>query len=127
VSWGNTYALLLVTLDDGERPLVLGVLHDEPRQRLAVLAVDLAGLDELGLELGNALGRVLGVQVDDDCVDHGGRWVSVLGACAGKGSLVGIGVSGRGIDVVGDSDDGTMLKAGACKAFLPGWGFPAVT
>jgi hypothetical protein len=85
VSWGNTYALLLVTLDDGERPLVLGVLHDEPRQRLAVLAVDLASLDELGLELGNALSRVLGVQVDDDCVDHGGWWVSVLGALRGKG------------------------------------------
>jgi hypothetical protein len=40
---------------------------------------------------------------------------------------MGIGVSGRGIDVVGDSDDEAMLKTGACKAFLPGWGFPAVT
>jgi hypothetical protein len=40
---------------------------------------------------------------------------------------VGIGVSERGIDVAGDSDDGAMLKAGACKAFLLGWGFPAVT
>jgi hypothetical protein len=88
-SWGNTYALLLVTLDDGKRPLVLGVLHDEPRQRLAVLAVDLAGLDELGLELGNALGRVLGVQVDNDCVDHSGRWVSVFGALRGKGVVGG--------------------------------------
>lgn len=62
--------LLLVALHNREFPLLLDILHDEPAQRLAVLAVHLAGLDELGLELGDGFGVGLGQEVDCDCVDH---------------------------------------------------------
>lgn len=71
--WIRTHRLLLVALDNGELPRVDGVLHDEPRQRLLVLGIHLAGLDELGLELGDALLVRLGVEVYDDCVDHCGQ------------------------------------------------------
>jgi hypothetical protein len=38
-AWGKkgTHAFLLISLDNSESTLVLSVLHDEPRQRLAVL------------------------------------------------------------------------------------------
>jgi hypothetical protein len=68
--WIQTHRLLLVALDNAELPRVDGVLHDKPRQRFLVLGVDLASLDELGLELGDALLVRLGVEVYDDCVDH---------------------------------------------------------
>ena len=71
--WIQTHRLLLVALDNAELPRVDGVLHDRPRQRFLVLGVDLASLDELGLELGDALLVRLGVEVYDDCVDHCGQ------------------------------------------------------
>lgn len=68
-----TYALVLVTLDNGEVPGVGGALHDEPADGLLVVGVDAAGLDQLGLEPVDRLGVVVGVQVDGDSVDHLGR------------------------------------------------------
>lgn len=47
--------LLLVTLDNGEVLLVEDGLHDEPRKGLLVVRVNVGGLDELGLELGDGL------------------------------------------------------------------------
>lgn len=73
-----TYALLLVSLDDGEVPGVRGGLHDEPAERLLVLGVDAGRLDQLGLELVDAVGLVVGVQVYGDYVDHVGRLVISL-------------------------------------------------
>ena len=88
-------ALVLVALDDGESAGVLVVLHHEPGQdhgdqkrvsftddpvwrsdghspakSLLVLAVHLARLLELSGELLDALGIILGVDVDDEGVDH---------------------------------------------------------
>ena len=50
-NWIRTHRLLLVALNNAELPRVDRVLHDEPRQRLLVLGIHLAGLDELRLEL----------------------------------------------------------------------------
>lgn len=66
----GTYALLLVALDDGKVAGVRGALHDEPGEGLLVLAVDAAGLDELGLEFVDRGGVAVGAEVDGDCVDH---------------------------------------------------------
>ncbi|KAJ3098037.1 hypothetical protein HK100_005199 [Physocladia obscura] len=62
--------LLFVALDDGEVLLVGGVLHDEPRQGAGVPRVDGAGLEQLGVQLGDGVGVGLGAQVDDERVDH---------------------------------------------------------
>lgn len=61
--------LVQVSLDDGEVPAVVRGLHDEPRERLLVVRVDLRGLDQLGLDLGYAV-VVLGSEVNYQCVDH---------------------------------------------------------
>lgn len=66
-----TYRFLEISLDNAELPRIDSVLHDEPAQRLLVLAVDLAGLDKLRLELGDAFLVRLCIQVYDDCVNHG--------------------------------------------------------
>ena len=41
-----------------------------PRESLLVLGVDAASLDQLGSELLEGLLIVLGVEVNDNCVDH---------------------------------------------------------
>lgn len=46
------------------------VRDDLPRQTLLVIAVDLTGFLEFGNEFLDVFGRVVGVEVDDDCVDH---------------------------------------------------------
>lgn len=65
-----TYALLQVPLYNTELSRVDGILHDEPAESLLVLGVNLAGLNKLRLELGDALLVCLRTQVDNDCVDH---------------------------------------------------------
>lgn len=67
-----TYTLLLVPFDNGEVAGIRGGLHDEPGDGLLVLAIDAAGLDELGLELVDGRGVAVGAEVDGDCVDHVG-------------------------------------------------------
>lgn len=67
---GGTYTLVLVALDNGEGPWVRDALHDVPVQSLLVVAVDARRLDQLGLELLDGLGVLVGVQVHGDCVDH---------------------------------------------------------
>lgn len=74
-----TYSLGLESLDDGEGPGVVDVLHDEPADGLPVLGVDAGGLDELGLEAVDGVGVVVGVEVDGDCVDHFGGFLGGLG------------------------------------------------
>lgn len=66
----RTYTLLLVALNNGEVARVGGGLHDEPAEGFFVLAVDAAGLDQLGLELVDGGRVVVGAEVDGDCVDH---------------------------------------------------------
>lgn len=65
-----TYRFLEISFDNSKLPRVDSVLHDEPAQRFLVLAVDLAGLNKLRLELGDALLVRLGIEVYDDCVNH---------------------------------------------------------
>ena len=43
----DAYRLLLISLDNGKCPRILTILHDEPRDGLLVLAIDLRGFDEL--------------------------------------------------------------------------------
>jgi hypothetical protein len=43
---------------------------NSPTKSLLVVGVDLARLLQLGDELGDALGIVFGVEVDDEGVDH---------------------------------------------------------
>ena len=73
---GSTYALLKIPLNNAELARVRRILHDEPAQRLLVLAVHLAGLGELRAQLLDALCILLGVHVDDNCVDHFGVFFS---------------------------------------------------
>jgi hypothetical protein len=65
-----TYAFLKVTFNDCEFARVDSVLHNEPTQRLLILAVHLARLDQLRAQLRDAVRVLLGVEVDDDCVYH---------------------------------------------------------
>ena len=46
------------------------MVSNSPTKSLLVVGVDLAGLLQLGDELGDALGIVFGVEVDDEGVDH---------------------------------------------------------
>lgn len=64
---------------DGEVARVRGALHDEPGDGLLILAVDTAGLDELGLELVDGGWLRVGAQVDGDCVDHRCWWFLLCG------------------------------------------------
>ena len=61
---------MLEALHDGKGPLVLMILHHEPRDRLAVFAVDSAGFEELVVQFEDGFGGVLSVKVHYDCVDH---------------------------------------------------------
>lgn len=61
---------MLVALYDGKGPLVLMILHYEPRDCLLVFAVHIASFDKLAVQFGDGLGGVLGVEVDYDSVDH---------------------------------------------------------
>lgn len=61
---------MLVALYDGKGSLVLMILHHEPRNCLLVFAVHTASFDELVVQFGDGLDGVLGVEVDDDSVDH---------------------------------------------------------
>lgn len=61
---------MLVALYDGKGPLVLMILHHEPRDRLPVFAVHLASFEELVVQFGDGLGGVFGVEVNYDSVDH---------------------------------------------------------
>jgi hypothetical protein len=70
---GIKYPFILEPLHDREGSGIVHVLHDEPVDRLAVLAVYARGLDELGLDAGDGLGVGVGVEVDGECVDHFGR------------------------------------------------------
>lgn len=74
----KTYGFLLVSLHNGEVSRVGSGLHDEPGDGLLVLAVDAAGLDQLGLELFYGRGLGVGAEVDGDCVDHGGLAMSCI-------------------------------------------------
>jgi hypothetical protein len=91
-SGDETYGFLLKSLDNGEGTGVVDVLHDEPVDSLLVLAVDASGLDQLELEPLDAVGIVLGVHVDGECVDHGGRVVKKAGWEASDRLKGGIGV-----------------------------------
>lgn len=42
-----TYTFVLITFHDGKSPLVLPILHYEPRDRLPVFTVHIAGFEEL--------------------------------------------------------------------------------
>lgn len=82
-----------ITLNDGEGARVLGILHDEPVSRISllifpplyflhrtrmhspaqaflVISVDLGSLLQLGNQLVDGLLVLLGVEVNDECVDH---------------------------------------------------------
>ena len=61
---------MLEALYNGKGPLVLMILHHEPRDRLPVFTVHIAGFDELIVQFGDGLGGVFGVEVDYDRVDH---------------------------------------------------------
>lgn len=65
-----TYTFVLIAFHDGKSPLVLQILHYEPRDRLPVFAVDIAGFEELVVQFGDGIRGVLSVEVDDDCVNH---------------------------------------------------------
>lgn len=54
--------LLLVALDNGEVLLVEDGLHNEPGKGLLVVGVDVGGLDELGLQLGD--GFLIGLSAE---------------------------------------------------------------
>lgn len=90
-------ALVLVALDDGEGTRVLVILHDEPwncqsqhttashtrmiyspAKSFLVIAVDLAGLLELGDKLVDGFSVLLGVEVNDESVDHFGGCLMFL-------------------------------------------------
>ena len=45
-----TYTLMLKALNDSKSPLILMILHHEPRDRLAIFAVHLASFEELIVE-----------------------------------------------------------------------------
>lgn len=66
----ETYTLMLEALYDCKCPLVLMILHHEPRHCLLVLAVHIASFDELVVQFGDGLGGILGVEVDYDSIDH---------------------------------------------------------
>src|SRR4051812_12254163 len=66
----STYTLVLKSFNDGKRPGVVHVLHDEPVDGLPVPRVDARRLDELGLDLVDGRRVVVCVQVDGDGVDH---------------------------------------------------------
>lgn len=72
---------MFVALDDAPLARVLVVLHDVPADRLLVLGVDLRGLDQLVTQLLLDLFALLGVEVDDDGVDH-------FGCCCGVASAL---------------------------------------
>ena len=61
---------MLIALYDGKGPLVLMILHHEPRDCLLVFAIHIASFDELVVQFGDGLGGVLSVEVDYDSVDH---------------------------------------------------------
>jgi hypothetical protein len=63
---------LLISLNNCEGTGILDVLHHKPGNGFLVLGVDPASLDELGRKLIDALLVILGVEVNDDCVDHDG-------------------------------------------------------
>lgn len=65
-----TYTFVFKAFHDGKSPLVLPILHYEPRDRLAVFAVHIAGFKELVVEFGDGIRGILSVEVDDDCVNH---------------------------------------------------------
>lgn len=48
------------------------VLHDEPIDRLAILAVHSRGFDKFSFKAGDRVGVGVGVEVDCYCVDHFG-------------------------------------------------------
>lgn len=95
----ETYALVRITLDDGESARVLGILHDKPICRISipffslifqfnlsllekevapnsptqtflVIGVDLRSFLQLGNQLVDGLLILLCVKVHDECVDH---------------------------------------------------------
>jgi hypothetical protein len=66
-----TYAFLKVSFNNGKFARVDSVLHDEPTQRLLILAIHLTRLDQLRAQLRDAVRVLLGVEVDDNCVYHG--------------------------------------------------------
>jgi len=82
-----------ITLDDGEGARILGILHDKPAilhqhlsplfpfpslekrihspaQTFLVVSVDLRSFLQLGDQLVDGLLVLLGVEVNDECVDH---------------------------------------------------------
>ena len=61
---------MVEALYDGECSLVLMVLHHEPRDCLPIFAVDIAGFEELVVQFSDRLGRVVGVKVNHDSIDH---------------------------------------------------------
>lgn len=65
-----TYTLLRIPLHNTKLARLLCILHDEPAQRLFILAVHLASLDKLGAELADAFCIIFRDKVDDNCIDH---------------------------------------------------------
>lgn len=103
-----------ITLDDGEGARVLGVLHDKPistrqlsfslillhllsyspAQTFLVVSVDLRSLLQLGNQLVDGLLVLLGVEVNDECVDHccglcvvRGNWLDESCLCVVEGKV----------------------------------------
>jgi hypothetical protein len=66
----QTYRFLQIPLNNSKLPLIHRILHNEPTQRLLILAVNLTRFHELSAQLADALLVFLGEEVNDDCVDH---------------------------------------------------------
>lgn len=65
-----TYTFVLKAFHDGKSPLVLPILHYEPRDCLPVFAIHIASFEELVVQSRDGIRGVLSVEVDDDCVNH---------------------------------------------------------
>ena len=61
---------MLVTLHNRKGSWILVVSHDEPRNCLFVLAVYLRSLNELVRQFLDGCRIILGVEVNDNCVNH---------------------------------------------------------
>jgi len=53
----------------------MNILHNNPVDRLFVLAIHTRSLDELCLDAGYGFWMFIGIKMDSQCVDHVGRYV----------------------------------------------------
>lgn len=70
MSRGAAYILVLEPLYNGEGSRIMHILHDNPVHSLLVFAVNSGSLNELRLDALDAVGLLVGVKVDGECIDH---------------------------------------------------------